>query len=210
MHLAILIPAAGASTRMRGADKCFEDVGGTPCLTAMIQRALKVTNYVVVTIPSADHRRGDLTEGAISVVCENAQEGMSASLKIGVASLPSHTTALMILPADMPSITASDLSMMWAVFQASHLKVLQAATSDGIAGHPVIFDKSLFAQFDELSGDRGAVSIINGNAKLHGLIQLEGDRAILDLDTPEAWNKWRADGKLSGLAALLGNQYRDS
>jgi CTP:molybdopterin cytidylyltransferase MocA len=115
-------------------------------------------------------------------------------------------TAVMILPADMPAITANDLSMMWAVFQASRLKVLQAATADGKAGHPVIFDRSLFVQFDGLSGDRGAASIVSDNAKHHGLVPLEGDRATLDLDTPEAWEAWRASRGLSGLAALLGNQ----
>ena len=206
MHLAIFIPAAGTSTRMRGADKCFEDVTGTPCLTAMVQRALKVTDDVIVTIPATDHPRINLTNGATTVVCENAHEGMSASLKAGVASLRSRVTAVMILPADMPAITASDMSMMWAVFQASRLKILQAAAADGTAGHPVILDRSLFAQFDGLSGDRGAASIISGNAKNHGLIPLEGDRATLDLDTPEAWETWRASRGLSGLSALLGNQ----
>ena len=44
------------------------------------------------------------------------------------------------------------------------------------------------------------------NAKNHGLIPLEGDRATLDLDTPEAWVTWRASRGLSGLSALLGNQ----
>lgn len=206
MHLAILIPAAGASTRMHGADKCFEDVSGTPCLTAMVQRALKVTDDVIVTVPAAEHPRLSLTDGATAVVCENAHEGMSASLKAGVASLASHVTAVMILPADMPAITANDLSMMWAVFQASRLKILQAATADGKAGHPVIFDRSLFAQFDGLSGDRGAASIVSDNAKHHGLVPLEGDRAALDLDTPEAWQNWRASRGPGGLAALLGDQ----
>lgn len=206
MHLAILIPAAGTSTRMRGADKCFEDVSGIPCLTAVIQRALKVTNDVIVTVSAADHPRISLTDGATPVVCDNAHEGMSASLKAGVASLPSHVTAVMILPADMPAITANDMSMMWAVFQASRIKILQAATADGTAGHPVIFDRSLFTRFDGLSGDRGAASIVSDNAKNHGLIPLEGNRAALDLDTPEAWETWRASRGLSGLAALLGSQ----
>ena len=206
MHLAILIPAAGTSTRMRGADKCFEDVSGIPCLTAIIQRALKVTDDVIVTVSAADHPRISLTDGATLVVCDNAHEGMSASLKAGVASLPSHVTAVMILPADMPAINASDMSMMWAVFQASRIKILQAATADGTAGHPVIFDRSLFTRFDGLSGDRGAASIVSDNAKNHGLIPLEGNRATLDLDTPEAWETWRASRRLSGLAALFGNQ----
>ena len=38
--VAILIPAAGFGTRMRGADKLLQDVGGLPLIRRQAQRAL--------------------------------------------------------------------------------------------------------------------------------------------------------------------------
>ena len=65
------------------------------------------------------------------------------------------------------------------------------ATTDGRAGHPIIFDASLRPAFAKLSGDSGGESLIN---PLHDQTYLErfvDDRARYDLDTPADWHAWR-------------------
>ena len=59
MQIACLLPAAGASSRMRGGDKLLEDVNGKPCLATLAGRALDAGMEVIVTLPSADHPRAE-------------------------------------------------------------------------------------------------------------------------------------------------------
>ncbi len=192
--LCIVIPAAGASSRMRGRDKLLEDVGGQPCLRTIAERAAKVAGHVVVTLPTLDHPRKDVLDG-LAVSCigvEDATSGMSASLRAGIRAVQNDATALMVLPADMPALTAYDLAQLWAVFQASGAPIVQAATPSGAPGHPVIFSRKLFPNFELLTGDTGARSIVKAHEKQIIRVPLADDRAVLDLDTPEDWAAFRA------------------
>ena len=47
----ILIPAAGASSRMHGTDKLLEPVDGMPLLRAQIAKARSVSGQVMVALP---------------------------------------------------------------------------------------------------------------------------------------------------------------
>ncbi len=52
-----LLPAAGASSRMRGGDKLLEPVDGLPCLATMAKRAISAGFEVLVSLSSEDHPR---------------------------------------------------------------------------------------------------------------------------------------------------------
>ncbi|OZB13387.1 MAG: hypothetical protein B7X55_13005, partial [Rhodobacterales bacterium 34-62-10] len=100
---AILILAAGASSRMRGGDKLLEEVAGQPLLRVMLERALAVAQGpVVCTLPGPDHPRSSCLAGlsVTSVFVLDAAEGMVASIRGGVTALPQGWGAVMILPAD--------------------------------------------------------------------------------------------------------------
>ena len=114
MNLPILILAAGASTRMRGADKLLEDVQGAPCLQVMAKRALATGQPIVVTLPRLDHPRARCLDGldVIQVTVPDANLGMSRSLQRGIAALPRAADGVMILPADMPE-------MPWALIKTA-------------------------------------------------------------------------------------------
>ncbi|MCF6443334.1 NTP transferase domain-containing protein [Nereida sp. MMG025] len=193
MKVAILVLASGASTRMRGADKLLEDVDGRPCLAHVVRRAAQACPTVYVTVPSLDHPRaqaiGDIDVNVTQV--PDASEGMAASIRTGVAALPVAIDAVMIVPADMPDITGEDMAQMIAIFGVAKAKVLQATSAKMQPGHPVIFARSLFDALRSLEGDNGAKRVIEQAGKDMARIPLDGDRAILDLDTPEDWARWR-------------------
>lgn len=188
---AVLLPAAGASSRMRGGDKLLEDVAGQPCLRVMAARALAVTPMVIVTLPDPDHPRATALDGlpVKRVIVTDAHLGMSRSLVAGAAAVLSGH-ALMVLPADMPGITADSLA---ALVQAQDGRaVLRGAAADGRPGHPILFPAWLLPRFALLTGDRGAAPILTQPDVTTRLIALPGDQAVLDLDTPEDWAAFRA------------------
>lgn len=196
LDIAILIPAAGASSRMRGRDKLVEEVDGTPLLRRVAQRAIATGAHVAVALPAHDHPRTSVIAGLPVQVIEvpDAELGMSSSIRRGVGLLPRDIKALVILPADMPEIETADISRLIDGFGAMPFPMLQQATAeDGTPGHPVLFPRDCFMALQTLTGDRGAREVLRQNAHRLRLVALPGRRAVTDLDTPEAWSAWRKD-----------------
>ncbi|UWQ48235.1 nucleotidyltransferase family protein [Leisingera caerulea] len=187
--IAILLLAAGASSRMQGRDKLMEEVEGQPLLTLMCRRATLSGLPVFVTLPSLSHPRADATGDATQVPVPDAAEGMAASIRRGTAALPAETEAVMILPADMPEITAQDILHLAAHYRGPDSPILRATAEDGTPGHPVLFPRRCFAALKSVRGDQGARSILK--AETVQPVPLPRRHALTDLDTPEDWADWR-------------------
>lgn len=189
---------------MRGADKLLQPVEGRPVLAVLAARARAAGAPVLVTLPPGGHgaaRRAAL-EGldvALAEVAE-AAEGMAASLRAGAAVAAEGHSGLMVLPADMPEITDGDIAGMLAAFAAAPAPapILRATAADGRPGHPVILPARLYPLLAGLTGDTGARAVLD--AKAHDIVAhpLPGTRALVDLDTPEAWADWRAARRAAG------------
>jgi len=196
-HIAVLLLAAGAATRMRGRDKLLEEVAGQPLLARMIARAQATGYEVLVTLPDLAHPRALLAKDTHRVPVPDAAEGMAASIRAGVRALPEHIAGVMILPADMPELTTADLRNMGEAFEASGSDpegaICRATGQDQaghtVPGHPVLFPRRCFDALKQLSGDAGARHVLNGE-QLRS-VALPAAHALTDLDTPEAWDAWR-------------------
>ncbi|QEE35548.1 nucleotidyltransferase family protein [Octadecabacter sp. SW4] len=185
----ILILAAGASTRM-GHDKLLLDIDGQPMLRRMVDIAAGVAP-VLVTLPPRPHARYGALSGAPCILVPVPDKGFAASLRHGVAALPEHADSVLILPADMPDVSAED---MRAVIKAStdhpEYHIWRATTAGGKPGHPVMFDASMFDLFGALYGEAGGAEIIRNYPALTYDVPLNDDRARRDIDTPEDWQDW--------------------
>jgi CTP:molybdopterin cytidylyltransferase MocA len=192
MTLAILLPAAGASSRMGGRDKLMELVDGLPLLTRQTRRALDTGAPVYVTTrPDRPARIAALAGlNAAQVHVADPDQGLSASIRAGVAALPGSVTALMVLLPDLPDIETADLSKMITAHERAQNAIIRGTSDDGTPGHPTIFPRRLFAVLSTLTGDIGAQAVLRQEGCTP--IPLPGRRAITDLDTPEDWARWRA------------------
>lgn len=191
--LTILILAAGASSRMRGADKLLEPVGGQPLLRHVVQSALATSCPVVCALPPDRPARGVAVRGLAveTVTVPDPGEGMAASLRAGMAAIvPCHS--VMLLLADLPNLTPADLTAMVQAHILAPDVILRATSADGQPGHPVIFPAGFRADLLRLRGDEGARQVLRDHAAQVRLIALPGQHAITDLDTPEAWAEWRS------------------
>ena len=193
-RVAILIPAAGASSRMRGRDKLLEEVAGRPLLGLVAARARAVAEAVLVTLPDPPGARGAALSGldVTRVPVADASVGMAASLRAGVAALPEGIQGLMILPADMPEIEEEDLSSVVRAFERDPHAIWRGAGANGTPGHPVLFPGDCLPRIAAVSGDRGAREVLRAEAARVRALPLPGGHALTDLDTPEDWARWRA------------------
>ncbi len=191
-----LIPAAGAARRMRGADKLLEEVGGVPQIRRAVDAARKGgAAKVWLTLPPGAEARRAAVAGTWAKVIEvpEWEEGIAASLRAGVrAASVHHPTGLMILLADLPGIGAEDVGTLIAAHREAPEATWRGTDAEGAPGHPVIVPARLFPRVLELTGDEGAKTILNARGADVRPVVLPGDRATLDLDTPEAWAAWRA------------------
>ncbi|MEO1638361.1 MAG: nucleotidyltransferase family protein [Pseudomonadota bacterium] len=190
----ILILAAGQSSRMRGADKLLQDVGGQPLLRKQVLMAQALNGPVFVAVQPGATARGqaiaDLDATILTV--PEASEGMSGTMRGAVPQLP-DSPAFMMLLGDLVALEVNDLRAVLDAYYTNpdHL-IWRGATNDGKPGHPIIFDASLRPAFTDLTGDSGGESLVNPLKPQTCLVPLPGYRARLDLDTPEEWAAWRA------------------
>ena len=158
-----IVLAAGQSSRMRGADKLLQDVDGEPLIRRQCRIARQVCGQVLVALPPAPHDRYTAISGldVTPVPVADAAEGMGASLRTSFAALPEQADAALLLLGDLPDLTADDLkTVLQSVDLKSETLIWRGTTADGRAGHPIVFAKSLFAQFANLTGDNGGQSIV--------------------------------------------------
>lgn len=190
-RLAILIPAAGASTRMRGTDKLLQEVRGQPLLRDRVALALATGCDVAVTMPpDATARRAALDGLNVTLLpVPDATTGLSASLRAGAAwAMAQEAAALMVLLPDLPDLTAPDLQTL---LQANDFEtIFRACDTTGAPGHPVILPARLLPDLSHVTGDTGARDLLRTHSVTP--VALPDQHATTDLDTPEAWAAWRA------------------
>jgi len=189
--VAIVILAAGASSRMRGGDKLLEQVAGEALLRRQAGAALSTGARVIVALSDKHPKRAEALAGLAveTVSVADPSQGMSRSIHAAVAVLR-FEDAVMILPADMPELDRADLAKMIAKARENSDCILRGASEDGHPGHPVIFPRRLFTALSRIEGDAGARAVVARETPV--LVPLPGTHAITDLDTPEDWANWRA------------------
>lgn len=195
-RIAILLLAAGASRRMRGRDKLLEEAGGKPLLRRVADTAWasSASEVIVVLGARAEARRDTLGTAPLRVV-ENRQwqSGMASSIRCGIEALGTNVDGVIILLGDMPDVGSDLLDRLIAVFDPERgIDIVRPVAASGPVGNPVLFGQAHFPALGALSGDTGAKSVIAANPDRILDLPTGDDGVLNDLDTPEAWAKWRA------------------
>ncbi len=193
----VLLLAAGGSRRMRGKDKLLEIVDGEPLLRRAAAAVLQAgVGRVHVVMQPENATRDAALEGldVRRITSAEWQEGMAASIRAGMAGLSQDCDAVIIALADMPEVTAAHLDRLVAAYDAGEgREICRAVAADGTPGLPVLFGRRFFETLADLQGDRGARDVIKDAPEFLVDVPTEGQGAVIDLDTPEAWERWWAD-----------------
>ena len=189
-NVAAVILAAGKASRMGngGGHKLLAEFDGEPLVRRVAKTALaaNVQSVIVVT----GHRREDIEATLLglevtSIHNPDYASGMASSLIAGFSAATARDIdGVIVMLADMPSVTAGDLNALIAAFRLAFAKAAVRAVSRGHRGNPVILPRSLHGAIMRLEGDVGARQLIETPGVT--VIDLDiGDAARLDVDTPE-------------------------
>ena len=191
-RLEAIVLAGGAGSRFGGAKLTAPWRGGAlidGALAAAFAAPVRTVTVVTGADPAVDAavrrfaaRAGEAARLKV-VPCPGHAEGMGATLRTGVASLPAHTDGVFVFLGDMPGIPAKVLPAVAAALAAG--APAAAPTFEGQRGHPVLFAASLFPQLRELVGDQGARSVLRALGERLALVPTDDPGVLFDVDRRE-------------------------
>jgi molybdenum cofactor cytidylyltransferase len=186
--VAALILAAGRSRRMGGPNKLLATFDGTPLVRRVAEAALASRAHPVIVVTG--HRR-EAVEAALAgldvQLVHNPEfvEGLSASLRTGIATVPEDCAGALVTLADMPGITAEVLDSLIRAFNPRESRAIVVPTAAGKRGNPVLWARAFFPELMWLTGDTGARHLIEAHADAVHRLEV-GDAIAVDVDTPQA------------------------
>lgn len=189
-----LILAAGQSRRMGRRNKLLAEVGGVPLVRRVAEAVLQasVCGVTVVTGHEADAVRDILAPLDVAFVHNpDYAEGLSTSLRSGVAALPRDADAAIVCLGDMPAIETGLIDALIAAYDPGHGKTICVPVKDGKRGNPVLWGRDHFRALMGVSGDVGARHLIGENAEAVAEVDAQDEAIFLDLDTPDALDAYR-------------------
>ena len=176
-----LLLAAGSAKRF-GSNKLLHELPHGVPIAVQAARHLKpeVEAVVAVVRPESDLVEILKNEGCEVVVCENADDGMGASLACA-ARAAGKAGGYLVALADMPFIRRSSIAAVREALVSG--APLAAPYWRSRRGHPVGIAGRFFDQLVTLSGDEGAKRILDEKI----LVKIPiGDPGVLrDIDRPE-------------------------
>lgn len=191
--IAAIVLAAGASRRM-GRPKPLLPWGGTTILgqTLANLRQSRVRDIVVVT---GAHARAVATVAADheARAAHNPDwrgAGMARSVQTGLRALADDVQAMLVVLADQPMIGPAVVGAVIDAHQSGG-HALVAPAYRGRRGHPVLFARAHFAALLALPANASPRALLESpHAALH-LVDVDSEVVVLDLDTLEAYERWR-------------------
>ena len=199
-RVAILLLAAGRSTRMGGPNKLLQETDNAPLVVHAAKAALASQAVEVVVV--LGHMAGDVKAAVEKAVGKNKKlrfvtnpdfaDGLSTSVRTGIAALGKDIDAAIVQLGDMPGVGSGLLDRLMAAFSPVEGRSICVPTVAGKRGNPVLWDRRFFAEIAQVSGDTGAKHLIGEHADLVCEVEMSGQAAITDIDTPEALAAWRA------------------
>lgn len=185
LNIEVLILAAGAASRFGSAKQLISHHG-----TSLVQRCIDKANGIcpgrVSVVLGANHQQIEPQISGAKVILNNYwQQGLGASIAVGVENIDPQSDGLLILLADQVALTIDDLNLLVDAFDGGNTVSAYYADRRAV---PALFPCSLYAELRALSGDSGAKAILQRSDI--DLVEIDLPCAAVDIDTPADWARF--------------------
>jgi molybdenum cofactor cytidylyltransferase len=186
--IAGLVLAAGRSTRMGGPNKLLEPLLGRPMVRHAAAAALGAGLSEVIVVTG---HQGTALEAALSGLPvrfapnPDYAEGLSTSLRAGLAALSRDIDGVVVLLGDMPGVTAPLVRRIAEAFEPETGAHIVTPARGGRRGNPVLWGRRFFPDLARVEGDVGGRHLLELHPEAVREVEAEDDGALIDVDTPE-------------------------
>ncbi len=171
-------------------------VRGRPLLEAALAAACdsRLDEVVVVLGAHAAEIRQSVRLGRARVVINpDHVEGLSTSLRAGIAGLDARVDRAVVILGDQPDISAELVNRLLDTQAASGLPAA-ALSFDGLLHPPVVLARELWGDIEALEGDVGLRALIRAHPERVAAVEAETPRGHpVDIDTREDFERLAAD-----------------
>lgn len=192
MHHSAVLLAAGKSKRFDGV-KQLANLGPCTLLEHSFRQLLEstLTDVRIAIAPSHQH-----IKQAVAIApdyffeAQDAGDGVGHTIANVVSALDENSSHVMILLADQVAITTAHIEQVLEHSKANPEHIICCQSAVGISP-PVVFPKRFFQALSQLTGDKGAKSVILAHSEQVKAIEL--DAAQIDIDTQAEFLRWCED-----------------
>jgi len=188
-RVAAIVLAAGRSTRMGGPNKLLAEINGRPLVRIAAAEALASQARPVIVVTGHQRERVEAALSGLDVVKvhnPDFADGLSTSLRAGIATVPAEADGAIVCLGDMPQVDAKLIDRLLSAFDPEKGALVVVPTTDGKRGNPVVWSRRFFPELAVLEGDMGARHLIASYPEAVSEVPLIGNAALVDIDTPDA------------------------
>lgn len=191
--VAALVLAAGRSRRMAPLNKLLvPDRDGVPMLARVVDNVLASHARPVVVVTGHERERIEEALAGRPVRFAHAEdyaEGLSASLKAGLAALPTDLDGVVVCLGDMPLVAGPLIDKLIAAFDPEEGRAIAMPTFRGKQGNPMLWALEFLPEMMSITGDIGARHLVGKHADRVVEVEVADDAVLKDFDTAESLRK---------------------
>ncbi len=170
-------------------NKLLINVDGKPMVRHAVDavREAGLDPVIVVTGHERERVEAALRDIPVKFVHNPAfAEGLSSSLKAGLAAVPQSADGVLVGLGDMPQVGAADIERLVVAFNPVEGRAIIVPVRNGKRGNPVLWDKRFIPDMRNVAGDVGARHLIGTYPEAVVEVEMPGDGVLTDIDTPQA------------------------
>jgi molybdenum cofactor cytidylyltransferase len=182
-----VVLASGLSLRFGERNKLLAPFGQATVVRRTVQAYLdgNLQPVLVVVGHQADQVRSALAGLSITDVYNpEFEQGQSRALVRAVNSLPEHTAAAIIGVADQPLLTGDVIRELATTYHTTRATLVVPRYA-GRRGNPALFDRRLFPELLQVTGDRGGRPVLEAHRQEIVWLDVPDARMAADVDTLE-------------------------
>jgi molybdenum cofactor cytidylyltransferase len=188
--IAAVVMAAGRSRRMAPHNKLLvADRTGKAMIARVVDNVLSsnARPVLVVTGHQAEQIQHALGGRPVRYVhAADYAEGLSASLKTGIAAVPEECAAAVVCLGDMPLVTGRMIDRLLSSYDPDEGRLIVLPTFRGKQGNPMLWDRRFFAEILQITGDSGARFLLGKHIEAVAEVEVADDAVLRDFDTTES------------------------
>jgi molybdenum cofactor cytidylyltransferase len=191
-----VVLAGGASSRMGGRPKALLPTGhGDETFLARIVATLRKGGVDDVVMVAGNHleaigKAADLLPVPVRVLHNTAPErGQLSSLLVALEEIDHPgVRAVLVTLVDLPLVSPATVRAVLEGYRRTGAPIVRPAR-DGLHGHPILFDRSLFDELRRADPELGAKPVVRAHVGDGLEVETDDEGAFADVDTPEDYER---------------------